>query len=138
MTRVHFLTAFQHRQVSLEMFQLPFPPQHHSLFTSESLLSISQQRNDCSGTFQSADLGTGIFLTWPIQGFTIRGLNNFTHHTLSTDPSKQIPGKGLLVASQQVLALQSTVMEGREITAAQPDCLITPQRSAALGGLLPK
>lgn len=38
MTKVHFPTAFQHLQVSLEMFQLPSLPWHHSLFIHYLLL----------------------------------------------------------------------------------------------------
>lgn len=82
------------------------------------------------------DFGTGVFLTWWTLGFTIRGVNNFMYHTLDTDLSKQIPGKGLLVASEQGLALQRRVMEGRKGTAAQHDCLLCGVTSATLGGLL--
>lgn len=37
------------------------------------------------------------------------------------------------MAPGQDLALQSRVLEGSEITAAQCDCLITPQRRATAG-----
>lgn len=84
----------------------------HYLLLKAYLLFHSQETNAMWHLRALTDVGTAICLTWSIQGFTNRGLKNFTYHTLHTDPGKRVPGRSLLVASGQDLALQSRVMEG--------------------------
>lgn len=96
-TKGHFLTAFQRLRSLQKCLSFPSSPGTiHYLLLKACLVFHSKEINATWHPRTLTDFGTGIFLTRSIQGFTIRGLNDFTYPTLNTDPSKQIPGKGLL------------------------------------------